>query len=139
MWHTHTMRQPNILMIMFLLRLTTLQSDCRCQDSSLKYALIFRVNKSQEQQAEKKSFVLEQLIFFRKFKPQKTKLKKLIQKKRQHNKKMLLNVDCLQNLNSEPTQHIQCENIIFDNSLMKFKVTTISRRFLKNLHVLLTT
>ena len=82
MWHTHTMRQPNILMIMFLLKIDhSLQNDCRCQDSSLKYALIFRVNKSQEQQAEKKSFVLKQLIFFRKFKPQKTKLKKLIQKK----------------------------------------------------------
>lgn len=51
------------------------------------YILIFRVNKSQEQQAEKKSFVLRQKIFFRKYKPQKTKLTKLVQKKTTHQKK----------------------------------------------------
>ena len=44
------------------------------QDGSLKYILIFRATKSQKQQAEKKSFVLKELIFFRKYKPQKRKL-----------------------------------------------------------------
>lgn len=87
-WHTHTMPQPHILMILFLLEIDQfLQNDSRCQDSSLKYALIFRVNKSQEQQAEKKSFVLRQKIFFRKYKPQKTKLTKLVQKKPTNQKK----------------------------------------------------
>lgn len=78
----------HVLMILFLLEIDQfLQNDSRCQDGSLKYILIFRVNKSQEQQAEKKSFVLRQKIFFRKYKPQKTKLTKLVQK-RQHIKKI---------------------------------------------------
>lgn len=94
----------HILMILFLLEIDQfLQNDNRCQDGSLKYALIFRVNKSQEPQAEKKSFVLRQKIFFRKYKPQKTKLTKLVQKKTTHQKKMSLNMDCLQNFNSEPS------------------------------------
>ena len=58
-----------------------LQNDCRCQDISLKYALIFRVNKSQEQQAEKKSSVLKQLIFLENSNHKKQNWKNLYKKK----------------------------------------------------------
>lgn len=78
----------HILMILFLLEIDQfLQNDSRCQDGSLKYALIFRVNKSQEQQAEKKSFVLRQKIFLENTNHKKQNLQNLYKKKTTHQKK----------------------------------------------------